>query len=573
MKKELQRGGACRPTHGSVTQLHLSLARLDLARLLLTLLGAAGAPVRASLRAWSASFHLLLWLRHLLLRAIGYLAAPAQNRWVVRHLGGARRWHLAAGASAAPPPVRHRPLLAVGLRRAPWPAAPQQSHSLNLGASLVWPPPPPSPLRGRPAASCSGAGNPARCPPCPAPSSPLPLTPLHVFAAGLLAASAAGGAARWLRDLRDEGEQQKRRLAARMAAARSYFEWSVHAAKLDALVRSSSPRCVLCCATSCFERHRLGARVAPRGAGPCTAAAGGSSSEPLAVGCCPAQSCGARSPEPVHRPRRRRRGWTRSSAGRARRGSTTAACCGERGVPACTLPGALAARRHVALPPVAAPRGGALRQLQPHMPACPPADTRLAPPARFRRPQREGDAPAARARRRRRRGGPDVCAARRPAAQPGQHHQQVPVVPRGRCRNRKGGRSRARASRAQRRCTDARTAAPAPPRPRSALHEHFPVIPEPIREYIEEVKLQLEEVANSPGGHRCTGDLLGWRPCCGVPEGGASRGCRLGWSGRPTRQVGTGGLLISKGCRGWRANIEEVQGPAGGGRSTLQGGS
>ncbi|EFN56547.1 hypothetical protein CHLNCDRAFT_144196 [Chlorella variabilis] len=31
-----------------------------------------------------------------------------------------------------------------------------------------------------------------------------------------------------------------------------------------------------------------------------------------------------------------------------------------------------------------------------------------------------------------------------------------------------------------------------------ALHEHFPVIPEPIRDYIEEVKAQLEEVTNSP---------------------------------------------------------------------------
>lgn len=35
--------------------------------------------------------------------------------------------------------------------------------------------------------------------------------------------------------------------------------------------------------------------------------------------------------------------------------------------------------------------------------------------------------------------------------------------------------------------------------PCSALHEHFPVIPEPIREYIEEVKAQLEEVTGSPG--------------------------------------------------------------------------
>jgi hypothetical protein len=45
-----------------------------------------------------------------------------------------------------------------------------------------------------------------------------------------------------------------------------------------------------------------------------------------------------------------------------------------------------------------------------------------------------------------------------------------------------------------------RTLPRVPPCLRSALHEHFPVIPEPIREYIEEVKGQLEEVANSPGG-------------------------------------------------------------------------
>lgn len=89
-----KRGAACQK-HGSVTQLLLDLS---LARLLFTLVGAAGAPVRYSLRCWAASFNVLLWLRHLLLRAIGYLAAPAHSPWVVRHLAGARRWHLAAGA-------------------------------------------------------------------------------------------------------------------------------------------------------------------------------------------------------------------------------------------------------------------------------------------------------------------------------------------------------------------------------------------------------------------------------------------------------------------------------------------
>ena len=45
---------------------------------------------------------------------------------------------------------------------------------------------------------------------------------------------------------------------------------------------------------------------------------------------------------------------------------------------------------------------------------------------------------------------------------------------------------------------------PGPCPSHSALHEHFPVIPEPIREYIEEVKAQLEEVTLSPGGlHAC----------------------------------------------------------------------
>lgn len=53
----------------------------------------------------------------------------------------------------------------------------------------------------------------------------------------------------------------------------------------------------------------------------------------------------------------------------------------------------------------------------------------------------------------------------------------------------------------------------------SALHEHFPVIPEPIREYIEEVKAQLEEVAGSPG------EQSGPRPAIGAAKG------KLGASG------------------------------------------
>ena len=48
--------------------------------------------------------------------------------------------------------------------------------------------------------------------------------------------------------------------------------------------------------------------------------------------------------------------------------------------------------------------------------------------------------------------------------------------------------------------TTANRSEPHTPASCSALHEHFPVIPEAIREYIEEVKAQLEEVTLSPGG-------------------------------------------------------------------------
>lgn len=68
-------------------------------------------------------------------------------------------------------------------------------------------------------------------------SAPLhaPTTPSFSLAAGVLAASAVAGVARWARDLRDEAVQQKQRLAWKMATSRSYFEWSINAAKLDAL--------------------------------------------------------------------------------------------------------------------------------------------------------------------------------------------------------------------------------------------------------------------------------------------------------------------------------------------------
>ncbi|KAL4443986.1 hypothetical protein ABPG75_011723 [Micractinium tetrahymenae] len=57
----------------------------------------------------------------------------------------------------------------------------------------------------------------------------------HLAAAGLVVASALSSAAKYVRDLKDEAVQQKRRLLAKMANSRSYFEWSINAAKLDAL--------------------------------------------------------------------------------------------------------------------------------------------------------------------------------------------------------------------------------------------------------------------------------------------------------------------------------------------------
>ncbi|KAL4437758.1 hypothetical protein ABPG77_005670 [Micractinium sp. CCAP 211/92] len=57
----------------------------------------------------------------------------------------------------------------------------------------------------------------------------------HLAAAGLVAASALSSAVKYVRDLKDEAVQQKRRLLAKMANSRSYFEWSINAAKLDAL--------------------------------------------------------------------------------------------------------------------------------------------------------------------------------------------------------------------------------------------------------------------------------------------------------------------------------------------------
>ena len=131
--------------------------------------------------------------------------------------------------------------------------------------------------------------------------------------------------------------------------------------------------------------------------------------------------------------------------------------------------------------------------------------------------QREGGAPAQGAGVRRRRGGPDVCAARRPHAQPWKHHQQVggcsqhrrllPLLSRAcpacrpavlqRCR--RSGEATRQPLRPPAGPPAAYAAFP-PSLACSALQDHFPVIPEPIREYIEEVKLQLEEVTHSPGG-------------------------------------------------------------------------
>ncbi|KAI7844766.1 hypothetical protein COHA_001648 [Chlorella ohadii] len=138
---------ATRPT--SVTQLLLDLS---LARLLLATLEVALGPITAALGPWRLACRLFLALRRLLLRSIGYLAAPAQHT-ALRQLGGGgldvRRWHVAA--------------------------------------------------------------------------------------AGLLAASAASSAAKFVRDMRDEAVQQKRRLSWKMANSRSYFDWAIQAAKLDAL--------------------------------------------------------------------------------------------------------------------------------------------------------------------------------------------------------------------------------------------------------------------------------------------------------------------------------------------------
>ena len=86
---------ATRPT--SVTQLLLDLS---LARLLLATLEVALGPITAALGPWRLACRLFLALRRLLLRSIGYLAAPAQHT-ALRQLGGGgldvRRWHVAAG--------------------------------------------------------------------------------------------------------------------------------------------------------------------------------------------------------------------------------------------------------------------------------------------------------------------------------------------------------------------------------------------------------------------------------------------------------------------------------------------
>lgn len=85
---------ARRPT--SVTQLLLDLS---FARLLVAVLEVALGPITAALGPWRLACRVFLALRRLLLRSIGYMAAPAQLT-PLRQLGAGldvRRWHVAAG--------------------------------------------------------------------------------------------------------------------------------------------------------------------------------------------------------------------------------------------------------------------------------------------------------------------------------------------------------------------------------------------------------------------------------------------------------------------------------------------
>ena len=66
----------------------------------------------------------------------------------------------------------------------------------------------------------------------------------------------------------------------------------------------------------------------------------------------------------------------------------------------------------------------------------------------------------------------------------------------------------------------------------SALHQHFPVVPEPIREYIEEVKGQLQDIARCPGGCGVGGWVGGWGQGCGqVGEVQGQQQEDVPWSG------------------------------------------
>ena len=96
------RGGRAAPCpsprpSGSVSRLLLDIS---LARLLLATLEVALGPITAALGPWRLACRLLLALRRLLLRSIGYMAAPAQLpalRQLSAPLGELRRWHVAAG--------------------------------------------------------------------------------------------------------------------------------------------------------------------------------------------------------------------------------------------------------------------------------------------------------------------------------------------------------------------------------------------------------------------------------------------------------------------------------------------
>ena len=319
------------------------LLDLSLARLLVTLLGTVLAPFRgvlaANLFCGRSVWLLCTALRRGLLRLLGYLAAPPSSP-TLRHLGRSlldvRRWHLAAGAA----PAHGSGVRWCASAAAEDAAAPCPNHKRQLGFAAASLGTPLLELPSIPTAlgPVAGPSFPLRCAPVPA----------CLPAAGLAAATAAATTARWVRDLRDEAVQQKRRLMAKLAASRSYFEWSIHAAKLDALEGVDQAQ-RWSRETRLYDRKLL--RWVPVG----WVAVGGW-------------------------------GWV----------------------------GVWCRRNH--LPRMATRPASFLRDPGPD--AC--LDNLPVPPV----PQGQGGPPAQGAGRGRRRG-PAVCAARRPAAQPGQHHQQV----------------------------------------------------------------------------------------------------------------------------------------------------